>query len=593
MLDVVIKGGTVVDGTGAAGEPRRRRHPRRARSSRSATVTEPATRTIDATDQVVAPGFIDIHTHYDAQAFWDTSLSPSPLHGVTTVMGGNCGFTIAPLTPEDGDYLMRMLARVEGMPLESLQQGVPWDWRTTAEYLDRLDGTLMPNAGFMVGHSAIRRVVMKDAATERAATADELEQMKALLRDGLAAGGMGFSSTWSTSHNDHTGSPVPSRYASREEVLALCSSGQGLPGHDARVHPPGRARSPPETFDLMADMSVAANRPLNWNLLAVQSQNWEQVQHQLTGGDIAEAKGGRVLALTLPDTFRLRLNLRSGFVLDILPGWDKLMALPPAEKLAMLRDPAGRGRDGRPGAERPATSLQSLANWGNYTLLETFTVAVEAVRGPDHRRDRDDARQARPGTSLVRHRHRRRSEHRDRQHGLRPERCQLGEAGRGVARPAGHRRRVRRRRPSRHDRQLQLRHHADRAHDRRSLAAAARGGRALPHRRAGRAVRPHGPRRARRRATRPTSSCSTRRRSGPARCSPSSTCPVAPAACTARPTASTTCSSTACRASTAASCSTPAPARCCAAGATPQPSPRTDAEHPLAPGVRTPWAVVG
>jgi N-acyl-D-aspartate/D-glutamate deacylase len=370
MLDVVIKGGMVIDGTGAAGV-----HGdvgiRDGRIVGIGDIGEPATQTIDATDQVVSPGFIDIHTHYDAQAFWDTSLSPSPLHGVTTVMGGNCGFTIAPLTPDDGDYLMRMLARVEGMPLESLQQGVPWDWRSTAEYLDRLDGTLMPNAGFLVGHSAIRRVVMKDAATERVATADELEQMKALLRDGLAAGGMGFSSTWSTSHNDHTGVPVPSRHASREELLALCSIVGEYPGTTLEFIPQVGPFSD-DTFNLMADMSVAANRPLNWNLLAVQAQNWEQVQHQLTGGDIAEAKGGRVLALTLPDTFRLRLNLRSGFILDILPGWDKLMALSPADKLAMLRDPVGRKHMDEL-AQSPTTSLKSLANWASYTLLETFS----------------------------------------------------------------------------------------------------------------------------------------------------------------------------------------------------------------------------
>lgn len=378
MLDVVITGGTVIDGTGAAGV-RADVGIRDGKVVEIGEVTESATRTIDATDQVVAPGFIDIHTHYDAQAFWDTSLSPSPLHGVTTVMGGNCGFTIAPLTPEDGDYLMRMLARVEGMPLESLQQGVPWDWRSTAEYLDRLDGTLMPNAGFLVGHSAIRRVVMKDAATERTATPAELEQMKKLLRDGLAAGGMGFSSTWSTSHNDHTGIPVPSRHASRDEVIALCSVVREFPGTTLEFIPQVGPFTD-ETFNLMADMSVAANRPLNWNLLQVQSQKWEQVQHQLTGGDIAEAKGGRVLALTLPDTFRLRLNLRSGFILDILPGWDTLMALPPEAKLAMLRDPAGRAAMNTQAQQAPG-ALRTLAHWGNYTLLETFSSQWKPYEG--------------------------------------------------------------------------------------------------------------------------------------------------------------------------------------------------------------------
>ncbi len=378
MLDVVITGGTVIDGTGAVGVPADVGI-RDGKIVEIGTVTESAARTIDATDQVVAPGFIDIHTHYDAQAFWDTSLSPSPLHGVTTVMGGNCGFTIAPLTPDDGDYLMRMLARVEGMPLESLQQGVPWDWRSTAEYLDRLDGTLMPNAGFLVGHSAIRRVVMKDAATERAATPEELEQMKALLREGLAAGGMGFSSTWSTSHNDHTGVPVPSRHATRDEVVALCAVVKDFPGTTLEFIPQVGPFTP-ETFDLMAAMSVAANRPLNWNLLAVQAQNWDNVQHQLTGGDIAAAKGGRVLALTLPDTFRLRLNLRSGFVLDILPGWDKLMALPLAEKVAMLRNPAGRAEMDTL-AQSAAGPLKSLANWGSYTLLETFSEQWKRFEG--------------------------------------------------------------------------------------------------------------------------------------------------------------------------------------------------------------------
>jgi N-acyl-D-aspartate/D-glutamate deacylase len=155
MLDLIIRNGTIVDGTGSPG----RRGDLGIHDGRIAAIGEiddSASRTIDADGKVVAPGFVDIHTHYDAQAFWDTTLSPSPLHGVTTVIGGNCGFTIAPLEPEHADYLLHMLARVEGMPVSALQEGVPWNWRSFGEYLDKIDGTLAPNAGFLVGHARPR-----------------------------------------------------------------------------------------------------------------------------------------------------------------------------------------------------------------------------------------------------------------------------------------------------------------------------------------------------------------------------------------------------------------------------------------------------
>ena len=147
---------------------------RPAASSRSATVDDSAARTIDADGLLLTPGFVDPHTHYDAQLFWDPSASPSNVHGVTTVIGGNCGFTLAPLHAADADYLRRMMAKVEGMPLAALEHGVDWSWETFAEYLDRLDGNVAVNAGFLVGHCAIRRYVMGADSIGREATESEL-----------------------------------------------------------------------------------------------------------------------------------------------------------------------------------------------------------------------------------------------------------------------------------------------------------------------------------------------------------------------------------------------------------------------------------
>jgi len=225
MYDILIKGGDLVDGTGSA----RRRADVGITGDRVVAIgelAEDAATTIDAAGKVVTPGFVDVHTHYDAQVFWDGALTPSPLHGVTTALAGNCGFTIAPLSDDasDGDYLMRMLAQVEGMPLESLREGVPWNWKTTAEYFGEIEGRLGINAGFMVGHSAIRRVVMGDDSIAREAKPEEIEAMRALLRAGLEAGGLGFSSSWARTHNDAEGHMVPSRFASRDEIIDLCST---------------------------------------------------------------------------------------------------------------------------------------------------------------------------------------------------------------------------------------------------------------------------------------------------------------------------------------------------------------------------------
>ena len=376
MLDVKIAGGDVVDGTGVA----RRRADVGIRDGRVVAigdVDEPAGRTIDASGLIVAPGFVDIHTHYDAQAFWDPALTPSPLHGVTTVVGGNCGFTIAPLAASEADYLMRMLSRVEGMPLESLATGVPWDWQSFGEYLDRLDGTLAVNAGFLVGHSALRRVAMGERSHEPATDGD-VAAMSRTLGESLAAGGLGFSSSQAPTHNDGDGEPVPSRAATRDELVALSRVVGDHPGTTLEFIPTVGPFSD-EHVALMAAMSAAAGRSLNWNVLVVGAGS-DTYQAQLEASDRAAEQGGRVLALTVPSVMQLHLNFRSGFLFDALPGWGPTMALPDDEKTRALADPEVRRRL-RESAESDTGLFRAMLRWDRLQIGETFAPENEGLSG--------------------------------------------------------------------------------------------------------------------------------------------------------------------------------------------------------------------
>ena len=371
MLDVLIQNGTIVDGTGG---PARQGDLgiRDGRIVAIGKVDEEARETIDAAGKIVSPGFVDVHTHYDAQAFWDGTLSPSPYHGVTSVVGGNCGFSIAPLAPDAGEYLMKMLSRVEGMPLESLETGVPWNWRSFGEYLDALEGKLSVNAGFMVGHSAIRRVVMGERAVGHEATPEELDQMVALLRASLGEGGMGFSSTVSSTHNDFDGNPVPSRHASRDEMITLARQVRDFEGTTVEFLP--GVGWGEEEANYMADLSLAANRPVNWNVLVPNAANIDQAKGQLAATDIARERGAEVIALTVPQPMTIRINLDSGFVFDALHNWAPFFKLSKAEKLAFLADPDKRKQFGAD-AKNPESPMHMLANW------EIFT--VDQVQNPD------------------------------------------------------------------------------------------------------------------------------------------------------------------------------------------------------------------
>jgi N-acyl-D-aspartate/D-glutamate deacylase len=376
MHDVVIRGGSVVDGTGAE----RRTADVAIKDGRITAIGQGVgngRRTIDADGLIVSPGFVDVHTHLDVQGFWDPALTPSPLHGVTTVVGGNCGFSVAPLNPDAAGYLLPMLSRVEGMPVTSLELGVPWDWTSTADYLDRLDGTLALNAGFMVGHCALRRVVMGQAATERFATPEEIEEMCDLLRAGIRAGGLGFSSTWSITHNDASGHPVPSRHAAANELVALAAVCGEFPGTSLEFV--AGQQWDDARRQVMVDMTVAARRPLNWNLLAPSARGREAAYDQLALSDVARAAGGKIVGLVIPFVSQFRMSFHGGFVLDSFEGWGEPMTLPPAEKIRLLANRATRDRLAELAAADPRRV--ALADWGAKRVLETFTPETKQYEG--------------------------------------------------------------------------------------------------------------------------------------------------------------------------------------------------------------------
>src|SRR4051794_2615552 len=381
-LDYLIKGATVVDGTGGPSYVGNV-GVKDGKITALGDVTDDAAETFDADGMVVAPGFIDNHTHYDAQLFWDPMMTPSNVHGVTTVLGGNCGFTLAPLRAEDADYTRRMMQKVEGMPLEALENGVPWGWETFAEYLDAVERSgLSLNAGFLVGHCAIRRYVMGAEATDREATVDEVKKIVALLHESIEAGGLGFSTTLSNTHSDGDGKPVASRNAGRDELLALCAAvgedeGTFLEG----IVPGCLDKFSDDEIELIAQMSAVAKRSINWNLLTVDSREPDRIPRQLEASKRARELGGRVIALTMPVLVPMNMSLRNFCGLWLIPGWGEVLNRPVAERIEKLRDPEVRAHLVERANSKEAGVFRRLGNFGRYVIGDTYSKENEGLKG--------------------------------------------------------------------------------------------------------------------------------------------------------------------------------------------------------------------
>jgi N-acyl-D-aspartate/D-glutamate deacylase len=381
MLDLIIKDGLVIDGTGA---PARVADVgiRDGRIVGIGTIDEAAKEVFDATGLVVSPGIVDPHTHYDAQLLWDPTASPSSSHGVTTVIGGNCGFTLAPLTPGDADYLRKMMAKVEGMPLAALEHGTDWSWETFAEYLARIDGNIAVNAGFLVGHCAIRRYVMGGDAVGNPAAPEQIEAMRAELREAIRAGALGFSFTNSTSHSDGDGEPVASRWATPDELLALCEETGRHEGTTLEGIVPGCLdQFADDEIELLARMSAAANRPMNWNVLTVDSRVPERVPRQIQASDRAAEIGGKVVALTMPVQVPMNMSFGTFCGLWLIPGWQQVLGVPVAERVQRLNDADTRVKLLELSQSPAAGVFRRLADWGDYVLGDTYAPVNDGLRG--------------------------------------------------------------------------------------------------------------------------------------------------------------------------------------------------------------------
>ena len=375
MHDLVIRGAMVADGVGnpliRADVAVKGDH-----IVEVGDVTESARETVDADGLVLAPGIVDVHTHYDAQVTWESQVTPSPSLGVTTVVMGNCGFSIAPCPPDRREQMARNLAEVEGMPVATLEAGIDWGFETFPEYLEQLRRKgCYPNAGVFVGHSAVRTTVLGAEASDRAATEDEVATMRGIVKEALEAGAIGFATSTSINHYGEGGVPMPSRLADDDEMRALVGVlgelGRGI--FQLTV-------GPSMTNERMESLAAATGRPV-FMTAALHNETFpDRAIGMLEGAAAAQSRGNALWAQVSCQPLSMDFSMRTAFPLQSLDAWEPLHTASDEEFLTIIGSEDFRNRF-RDELEKPQSGKIFYGDWRRVEVAMATTPAHRALEG--------------------------------------------------------------------------------------------------------------------------------------------------------------------------------------------------------------------
>jgi N-acyl-D-aspartate/D-glutamate deacylase len=372
MHDLIIHNASVIDGTGAdafnGGIA--------VSGGRISTVggdLGEARETIDAKGLTLAPGIIDLHTHFDAQLTWDGFATPSTGLGVTTVVIGNCGFTIAPCKPEHRDLTLRNLTHVEGMSLDALREGVDWGFESYAEYLDMLAGKgSVPNVASFVGHSSLRTYVLGEEASNRPATKQEVAEMKRLLLDALAAGGCGFATSTLEQHNGENGIPMPSRLADEYEMMELTGALKEA-GHGVFMLTKGMT----STIGWLESIAANNGRPVMIAAMFVDPNDPERVFNEFAEIEQARGRGNELWGQVGCFPLGMEFTLRHPYPLEAFLAWRPAIEAEGSDAfLQVLADPSFRT------AVKAEAKTKGVPNRFSYVQMDFLT--IKSVTRADH-----------------------------------------------------------------------------------------------------------------------------------------------------------------------------------------------------------------